>query len=82
MEGWNQNGSLRDWLGGGVDSVGSGSGPVEVSCEHCEERSGSGASELVRTRFISTKFLSVEFTKARRGTVLNITLIKLGREVF
>jgi hypothetical protein len=30
----------------GVDSVGSGQGPVASSCEHGEELSGSGATEL------------------------------------
>jgi hypothetical protein len=30
-----------------VDSVGSGQGPVAVCCEHGDEPSGSGATELV-----------------------------------
>jgi hypothetical protein len=32
----------------GVDSGGSGYGPVEGSCEHGDEPSGSGAMQLVR----------------------------------
>jgi hypothetical protein len=38
---------LGDWLGG-VDSVGSGQGPVTDFCERGDEPSGSGATELVR----------------------------------
>jgi hypothetical protein len=39
---------LRDWLGGcGVDSPGSGKGSLAGCCEHGDEPSGSGATELV-----------------------------------
>jgi hypothetical protein len=33
--------------GCGVDSIGSGQGPVAGSCEHGDETSGSGVTELV-----------------------------------
>jgi len=34
----NQNGSLGNWVGScGLDTSGSGQGPVEGSCEHCNE---------------------------------------------
>jgi hypothetical protein len=37
-----------DWLQGyGVDSLGSGQGPVAGSCEYSDEPQGSGATELV-----------------------------------
>jgi hypothetical protein len=35
-----------DWACG-VDSVGSGQGPIAGSCESDDERSGSGVTELV-----------------------------------
>jgi hypothetical protein len=41
---WDQNGSKGDWLGDGVDPVGSGLGPVLGFCEYDDEPSGSGAS--------------------------------------
>jgi hypothetical protein len=48
MGGWNQNGSQADWVGGcGVDSPGSGWGPLAGCCERGDEHSGSGATELV-----------------------------------
>jgi hypothetical protein len=48
MGGWDQNGSCEEWLGEcGVDSVGSGHGPVAGSCERDDEPSGSGAKELI-----------------------------------
>jgi hypothetical protein len=45
---WDQNGSLRDWLGGcGFDSTGLGQGQV-AGCGECgDEPSGSCATELV-----------------------------------
>jgi hypothetical protein len=45
---WDQNGSEGDWLGGcGLDSTGSGQGPV-AGCFVCgDEPSGSCATELV-----------------------------------
>jgi hypothetical protein len=45
---WGQNGSSGDWLGVcGLDSTGSGQGPV-ASCGECgDELSGSCATELV-----------------------------------
>jgi hypothetical protein len=45
---WDQNGSYGDWLGGcGLDSTGSGQGPV-AGCYECgDEPSGSCATELV-----------------------------------
>jgi hypothetical protein len=39
--------SLGRLAGGGVDSVGSGWGPVAGCCECGDEPSGSGAMELV-----------------------------------
>jgi hypothetical protein len=39
---------LGDWLGG-VDSVGSGQGPVTGFCERGDEPLGSGTTELVKT---------------------------------
>jgi hypothetical protein len=46
---WDQNGSYGDWLRGcGLDSTGSGQGPVEGCCECGDESSGSCATELVR----------------------------------
>jgi hypothetical protein len=48
MGGWKQNGSQGYWLGGGgVDSTGSGWGPLAGCCECGDEPSGSGATELV-----------------------------------
>jgi hypothetical protein len=48
MGGWDQNGSQGDWLGGcGVDSSGSGEGPLAGCCECGDETSASGATELV-----------------------------------
>jgi hypothetical protein len=45
---WDQNGSSGDWLGGcGLDSTGSGQGPVAGCCECGDEPSGSCAMELV-----------------------------------
>jgi hypothetical protein len=45
---WDQNGSWGDWLGGcGLDSTGSGLGPVAGCCECGDEPSGSCATELV-----------------------------------
>jgi hypothetical protein len=45
---WDQNGSKGDWLGGcGLDSTGSGQGPVAGCCECGDEPSGSCAMELV-----------------------------------
>jgi hypothetical protein len=39
---WDQNGTLGDWLGGcGLDSTGSGQGPVAGCCECGDEPSGS-----------------------------------------
>jgi hypothetical protein len=46
MGGWDQNGSYVDWLGGRVDPVGSGQGPVSVSCKYGDKSAGSGATEL------------------------------------
>jgi hypothetical protein len=37
--------------GCGMDSVGSGQGPVEASCEHGDEPSSSGATELVLKKY-------------------------------
>jgi hypothetical protein len=49
---WGQNGSYRDWLGGcGLDSTGSGQGPVAGCCECGVEPSGSCATELVLLRY-------------------------------
>jgi hypothetical protein len=46
---WDQNGSWVDWLGGcGLDSTGSGQGPVAGCCECGDEPSGSCATELVK----------------------------------
>jgi hypothetical protein len=48
MGGWDQNGSLGDWLGAcGVDLPGSGWGPLAGCCGCGDEPSGSGATELV-----------------------------------
>jgi hypothetical protein len=45
---WDQNGSWGDWLGGcGLNSTGSGQGPVAGCCECGDEPSGSCATELV-----------------------------------
>jgi hypothetical protein len=45
---WGQNGSWGDWLGGcGLDSIGSGQGPVAGCCECGDEPPGSCATELV-----------------------------------
>jgi hypothetical protein len=45
---WGQNGSYGDWLGGcGLDSTGSGQGPVAGCCECSDEPSGSCTTELV-----------------------------------
>jgi hypothetical protein len=50
MVGWNQNGSLGDWLGGsGMDSSGSGKRLVAGSCEDGDEPLGSGTMKLVNT---------------------------------
>jgi hypothetical protein len=38
---------LGDWLGGGVDSIGSRQGQVAGSSERGDEPAGSGATELV-----------------------------------
>jgi hypothetical protein len=45
---WDQNGSYADWLGGcGLDSTGSGQGPV-AGCGECgDEPLGSCATALV-----------------------------------
>jgi hypothetical protein len=49
MGGIDQNGYYGNRLGMcGVDSVGSGYEPVSGSCEHGNEPSGSGATELIR----------------------------------
>jgi hypothetical protein len=43
-----KNGSKGDWLGGcGLDSTGTGQGPVAGCCECGYEPSGSCATELV-----------------------------------
>jgi hypothetical protein len=42
-----QTGCLGYWLGGGVESVGSGYGPVVPSCECGGEYSGTGDTDLV-----------------------------------
>jgi hypothetical protein len=48
-----QNRSSGDWLGGcGLDSTGSGQGPVAGCCECGDEPSGSCATELVSTTSI------------------------------
>jgi hypothetical protein len=45
---WDQNGSSGNWLGGcGLDSTGSGQGPVAGCCECGDESSGSCATEIV-----------------------------------
>jgi hypothetical protein len=45
---WDHNGSSGDWLGGcGLDSTGTGQGPVAGCCECGDEPSGSCATELV-----------------------------------
>jgi hypothetical protein len=45
---WDQIGSSGDWLGGcGLDSSGSGLGPLAGCCECCVEPSDSCATELV-----------------------------------
>jgi hypothetical protein len=45
--GWDQNGSWGDWLGGyGLDSTGSGQGPVAGCCECGNEPSNSCATEF------------------------------------
>jgi hypothetical protein len=44
---------LGDWLGVcGLDSTGSGQGPVAGCCESGDEPSGSCATELISLRFI------------------------------
>jgi hypothetical protein len=48
---WDQNGSWGDWPWCGVDSTGSGYGPVAGCCECGDERSGSCATELVNFLF-------------------------------
>jgi hypothetical protein len=54
---WDQNGSSGDWLGGcGLDSTGSGQGPVAGCCECGDETSGSCATELVS--YIDVVFFS------------------------
>jgi hypothetical protein len=53
---WDQNGSKGDWLRGcGLDSTGSGQGPVAGCCECGDEPSGSCATELVSYAFTSFK---------------------------
>jgi hypothetical protein len=48
MGGWDQNGPSGNWLGRcGVDSPGSGYGPLAGCCECGDEPSGSGVTELV-----------------------------------
>jgi hypothetical protein len=48
VERWDQNESYGDWLGGcGLDSTGSGQGPLAGCCECGDEPSGSCATELV-----------------------------------
>jgi hypothetical protein len=46
---WDQNRAYGDWVGGGggLDSTGSGQGPVVRCCECGDEPSGSCATELV-----------------------------------
>jgi hypothetical protein len=45
---WDQNGPRGDWLEGcGLDSTGSGQGPVAGYCECGDEPSGSCATEVV-----------------------------------
>jgi hypothetical protein len=45
---WDQNGSYGDWLGVcGLNSTGSGQGPVAGCCQCGDEPSGSCATELV-----------------------------------
>jgi hypothetical protein len=45
---WDQNGSWGDWLGGcGLNSTGSGQGPVAGCCERGDEPSDSCTTELV-----------------------------------
>jgi hypothetical protein len=49
MGGWYQNGFWGDGLGGGggLDSTGSGQGPVAGCCECVDDTSDSCATELV-----------------------------------
>jgi hypothetical protein len=50
---WDQKGSEGDWLGVcGLDSTGSGRGPVVGCCECDDEPLGSCAIELVNMRFL------------------------------
>jgi hypothetical protein len=49
---WDQNGSSGDWLGGGgLDSTGTGQGPVAGCCECGDEPSGSCATDLFSYSF-------------------------------
>jgi hypothetical protein len=64
MGGWDQNGRWGDFLGGevcGVDSRGSGYEPVAGFCEHCDEPSGSGSTELITFIRTLTTVLTYEF---------------------
>jgi hypothetical protein len=55
VRGWDQNGSLRDWQGGGgLDLTGSGYEPVAGCCEYGDEPSVSCATELVNINSIYT----------------------------
>jgi hypothetical protein len=46
--GWDQSGCYGDWIGVcGLDSTGSGQGPVAGCCQSGDEPSGSCATELV-----------------------------------
>jgi hypothetical protein len=64
---WDQNGSLGDWLGGcGLNSAGSGQGPVAGCCECSDEPSGSCATELVNFSTVDLKNILQKPLKAER----------------
>jgi hypothetical protein len=74
-----QNGSYGDWLGGcGLDSAGSGQGPVAGCCECGDEPSGSCATELVSI-YLQTHFYHNILVNARhvfyRAKIPNLKLI-------
>jgi hypothetical protein len=47
MVGWDQYGPWAEWLGYGVDSPGSGYGPMAGCCERVDEPLVSCTTELV-----------------------------------
>jgi hypothetical protein len=46
-----------------VDSVGSGQGPVTGFCEHGDEPSGSGTTDLVILVRVTDEFVKVDMNK-------------------